>query len=140
MWEFTHTETTAATPAQLWSRYTDCGSWPEWDVETESVTLDGPFATGTTGTIKPVGAPKAKFRMAEVTKDVSFSDVTKLPLAKMHFTHNIESADDGTRFTHHVTITGPLSPLFGRVIGKKVAAGLPTAMRRLGELAEREPC
>jgi hypothetical protein len=140
MWEFKHTETTPATPAQLWGRYIDHASWPEWDTDTESVTLDGPFVAGTTGTIKPVGAPKAKFRVAEVTEDVSFIDVSKLPFAKMQFAHMIEPADGGTRFTHHVTISGPLSPLFGRVIGKKVAAGLPSAMRRLGELAEREPC
>lgn len=137
MWEFQHTETTAATPEQLWRRYSDPGSWPEWDAETERVTLHGPFEAGTKGELKPVGAPSTKFQMLEVDEPVSFSDVSYLPLAKMHFAHRIEPADDGTRFTHHVTISGPLSPLFARVIGRKVAKGMPTAMRKLGQLAER---
>ena len=140
MWEFMHTETTTATPQQLWRRYRDPGSWPEWDHGTERVTLNGPFAAGTTGELKPAGGPKTKFRVLEVTEGVSFTDVSYLPLAKMRFAHKIEPVDKGTRFTHHVTISGPLSPLFARVIGKKVAAGLPSAMRRLGDLAELEAC
>lgn len=140
MWEFQHTEKTAATPEQLWRRYSDPSSWPEWDAETERVTLHGPFEAGTRGELKPVGGPKTKFQMVEVNEPRSFSDISYLPLAKMRFTHSIEPDHDGARFTHHVTITGPLSPLFARVIGRKVAAGLPTAMRKLGDLAELETC
>ncbi len=36
-----------------------------------------------------------------------------------------------------VTITGPLTPLFARVIGRKVADELPAAMRPLAARAER---
>ncbi len=43
---------------------------------------------------------------------------------------------DGSRFTHRVTISGPLSPLFARVIGGTIAVGLPTAMQQLSRLAE----
>jgi polyketide cyclase/dehydrase/lipid transport protein len=135
MWKFEHTETTSATPAQLWERYSDPPSWPEWDHETERVTLDGPFAPGTTGSLKPVGGPKTKFRVLEVSEPRGFTDVSSLPLAKMYFQHEIEPGTDGTRFTHRITISGPLSPLFARVIGKKIAASLPGAMRELGELA-----
>jgi len=135
MWEFRHTETTAATPEQLWKRYADPPTWPEWDHKTESVTLDGPFAVGTTGKLKPVGGPKTKFRLLEVTDRRSFTDVSFLPLAKMHFSHKIDPAAGGASITHTVKISGPLSPLFARVIGKKIAAELPRAMRRLGTLA-----
>lgn len=134
---FEHSETTMATPAQLWKRYADPASWPEWDHATERVTLDGPFREGTTGSLKPVGGPKTKFCLLEATEDVSFTDVSRLPLARMRFVHTIDPDPVGTRFTHRVTISGPLSPLFARVIGKKVAAEMPGAMRRLGELAER---
>lgn len=135
MWEFKHTETTAATPEQIWKRYADPPTWPQWDHETKSVTLDGPFAVGTTGTLKPVRGPETKFRVLEVTDGRSFTDVSFLPLAKMHFSHTIDPAAGGASITHKVMISGPLSPLFARVIGKKIAAGLPGAMRRLGALA-----
>ncbi|MDQ2748850.1 MAG: SRPBCC family protein [Actinomycetota bacterium] len=136
-WTFEHTTTTNATPAQLWERYVDPTTWPEWDHELEWVRVDGPFAVGTAGVLKPAGGPKTKFRLAEVTEHASFTDVNRLPLATMTFGHRIEPTATGSRFTHHVTITGPLSPLFARVIGRKITAGLPRAMQALGRLAEQ---
>lgn len=136
MFYFEHTETTVATAAQLWRRYADAPTWPDWDHEVERAVLHGPFAAGTRGVLKPVGGPKTKFVIAELTERVSFTDVSSLPLATMTFAHRIEPTDVGSQFTHTVTISGPLSLLFGRIIGRKVAAGLPGAMRRLGALAE----
>lgn len=137
MWTFQHTETTTATPEQLWRLYQDPTTWPEWDHQIEDVTVDGPFETGATGTIKPVGGPRTRFRMVEVTEKVSFTDVTRLPLAKMRFDHWIEPGVGDTSFVHRVTITGPLTPLFARVIGRKVADELPAAMRTLAARAEQ---
>lgn len=136
MWTFEHTELTSATPAQLWARYAEPTTWPEWDKETASVTVQGPFVVGTRGTLKPVKGPATPFAFTEVNPEVGFTDVSRLPLARLTFTHHIEPTATGSRFTHRVTITGPLSPLFARVIGKKVAASLPTAMRALARLAE----
>lgn len=135
MWTFSHTETTAAAPAELWAHYADAVSWPAWDRETEAVTIDGPFAVGTTGTLKPVGGPRTRFVMTEVTPGRSFTDVARLPLARLTFGHRIEPHDGGSRFTHTVTFTGPLAWFFRRVIGRGIAAGLPEAMRRLAALA-----
>jgi hypothetical protein len=124
-----------AATSRLWKRYADPPTWPEWDHETESVTLDGPFAAGTTGKLKPVGGPKTKFRILEVTERRSFTDASFLPLAKMYFSHTIDPAAGGASITHAVKVSGPLSPLFARVVGKRLAAELPQAMRRLGALA-----
>lgn len=136
MWTFEHSETTMATPAQLWARYADPTTWPQWDHETARVTVDGPLAVGTKGRLKPVKGPAAGFRVTEATPHVSFSDVTRLPLARLSFSHRIEPYGAGSRFTHAVTITGPLSPLFARLIGRNIAAGLPSAMKALARLAE----
>lgn len=139
MWTFEHTETTIATRAQLWQHYADPPRWPEWDHETERVTIDAPIAPGVTGTLKPVKGPKTKFRFLEVVPLEGFSDVSRLPLARLTFTHRLRDTPEGTQFTHSATISGPLSPLFGRIIGANIAAGLPDAMRRLAQLAEQTP-
>lgn len=136
MWALEHTETTAAPPARLWRRYTDPTRWPEWDHGTERVTVDGPLAVGTRGTLKPTGGPTTRFTFTEVVPERGFTDVTRLPLARLTFTHRLEPDGTGCRFTHRVTITGPLAPLFARVIGRTIARELPTAMRALARLAE----
>ncbi|MBA3369429.1 MAG: SRPBCC family protein [Geodermatophilaceae bacterium] len=136
MWTFEHTETTSATPAQLWARYADPITWAEWDHEIAVVTVQGPMAPGSCGTLKPVKGPPTRFRFTEVIPEVGFTDVSRLPFARMTFAHLIEAIPGGSRFLHRVTITGPLSPLFARVIGTKVAHGLPVAMQALARLAE----
>jgi len=136
MWTVEHTETTSASPAQLWARYAEPTTWPEWDHETAAVTVQGRVAVGTRGTLKPVKGPATPFTFTEVTPEVGFTDVSRLPLARLTFTHLIVPTPTGSRFTHRVTINGPLSPLFARVIGRTIAAGLPTAMRQLARLAE----
>jgi len=44
MWRFERTETTSATPEQLWARYVDPTTWPQWDHGAERVTSDGPLS------------------------------------------------------------------------------------------------
>ncbi|WP_020525126.1 SRPBCC family protein [Catelliglobosispora koreensis] len=138
MFSFTHTEITAASPAQLWARYAVPETWAQWDHDVESATIGGPFANGTKGILKPAGGPKVRFELQDVIENMSFTDTSSLPLAKMTFAHRIEQSGTGARFTHSVKITGPSSFLFGRIIGKKIAAGLPGAMRALATLAEKD--
>jgi len=139
MWKFEHTETTAATAEQLWAHYADPPRWPEWDHEAAHVTVNGPMAAGTAGTVKPRNGPRVKFRFVDVRPLAGFTDVSRLPLARLTFAHRIEPTAGGCRISHAVAITGPLSPLFGRVIGRNIEANLPAAMRALARLAESTP-
>ncbi len=139
MWAFEHSEVTSATPEQLWARYAEPTTWPEWDQQIAAVTVQGPLAVGTRGRLEPVKGPAASFTFTEVTHGVGFTDVSRLPLARLTLAHHIEPTTAGCRFTHRVTISGPLTPLFARVIGKTIAAHLPTAMRTLARLAEVAP-
>ncbi len=136
MWTFEHTMTTTASPAELWARYAEPAMWPQWDQDLASVRMDAAMAVGARGTLKPKKGPATPFTFTDVTPNVGFTDVSRLPLAQLTFTHLIEPVPSGSRFTHGVTITGPLSRFFGRLIGRKLAAGVPEAMRTLAHLAE----
>lgn len=139
-WTFEHTEYTAASPESIWAQWCDVTRWPVWDDGIEHVTLEGPFAAGTKGVLKPAGGPKAQFELTDVQPVEGFTDVTKLPLARMCFEHSAVREGDLTRVTHRVTISGPATPLFSRVIGRGIAKGLPGAVRTLARVAaERDP-
>ncbi len=139
MWSFEHAETTSATPDRLWALYAEPTTWPRWDQEIAAVTVQGPVAVGTRGRLTPVTGPAAWFTFTEVDPGVGFTNVSRLPLARLTLVHHIEATAAGSRFTHQVTITGPSSPLFARVLSRSLAAGLPTAMRNLARLAEAAP-
>lgn len=135
MWTHECTVSSEATPAQVWARYATPTTWPEWDAATERVTLRGQFAVGSRGTLRPRSGPTTWFTLVEVEPEVAFTTVTRLPLARLEFSHRIQSSPTGSLLTHTVTISGPMSPLFARVVGAGIARDLPPAMAALASLA-----
>lgn len=59
-----HTIKTTASPAAIWHIWQDVAHWNTWDHGIEYSTLDGPFAEGTTGTLKPKGGPLVSLQLA----------------------------------------------------------------------------
>ncbi|HUW00591.1 MAG TPA: SRPBCC family protein [Gallionella sp.] len=135
-WQYSETVDTSATSKQIWSIWTDAQNWPIWDSELEWVKMEGPFVEGTTGTMKPRGAPVVDFVLTNVEENRQFSDRAKLPLTRIEFIHRYETAADGrARIVHKVEMSGLLAPLFGRVIGTKIRTHLRGAMEKLSNLA-----
>ena len=52
-----HSVTTTASPTAIWQVWQDVTSWHSWNHGIEFSTIDGPFKTGITGTLKPKGGP-----------------------------------------------------------------------------------
>lgn len=62
--------------------------------------------------------------------------MTRLPLARLRFEHELADAPNGaTIVTHRVTISGPLTPLWWRLIGRGIERDLPDTVRTLVEHA-----
>jgi hypothetical protein len=135
-WSTEASAVTPATPEHVWALYEQVSAWKAWDHEVESSQLDGPFQAGTTGVLKPKGGPASKFQLTAVERARRFADVTRLPLARLAFEHTLTPIQGGTRIHHRVTIDGPLTFLFSRVIGRKIAAGLPHAVQSLAQAAK----
>lgn len=56
---FEHTVYMSASPESIWAQWSDVTTWPVWDRGVEYVSLEGPFAVGTKGTLKPACGPRA---------------------------------------------------------------------------------
>ena len=136
-WTFEHTEHTDARPESIWALWSDVSSWPQWDEGLERVTLDGPFATGSRGTLKPAGGPGVRFELTDVRPCQGFADVLLLPLCRMRFEHAALRDDAGTRVTHRVTIAGPTTPIFARLIGRGIARSMPDTVHALIRMARQ---
>lgn len=67
--------------------------------------------------------------------------MTLLPLGQIAFSHRIEAGAAGCEVVHRVEISGPLGPLWVRLIGRGIARDMPTTMGALARLATsaREP-
>ena len=139
MWSFEHTESTTATPEQIWAYYTDPASAPSWDPLVAHIKIDGPFTTGTTGTNTSAQGQKVKFTISEVTPFSSYTEINSLPLARLTWTHRIIPTPTGCTFTHGVIISGPLSTLYAFLLAKNFSQGMPIASRALARRAEQGP-
>jgi len=122
---------------RIWQLWTDVENWRQWDHDVEYSSLEGSFRDDEKGILKPTQGPRSEFTMLDVKEQECFTTRSSLPLCtSMDFIHQMERV--GTKLTvkHIVIISGALTPLFSRVIGKGVARGLPSAMTRLALLAE----
>lgn len=134
-----HSVKTKARKEDIWPFYANLAVWPDWDEDIVYARIHEPnnFVCGAKGVIKPVGGPKVKFELSEVSNDKSFTVTSYLPLTKMIFAHHLKDNVDGTTtITHHIEMKGLTAPLFAFIIGRKIKANLPDAMNKLVKLTE----
>ena len=130
--------TSTAAPAAFFDRWADMATWPEWNLDTEWVRFEGPFATGSTGTLKPKGGPAVSFVIERLIPDREFIDVSTLFGARLTFAHTVsERPDGGSDLEVTVTLTGPLGRLWRAILGKGLAASAQPDLDRLVRVAER---
>lgn len=132
----TSTRSTAA-PSAFFARWADMATWPEWNADVEWVRLDGAFATGSTGVLKPKGGPRVKFVIESLVPDREFTDVSLLVGARLTFRHLVEPLPaGGCKVDITITMNGPLAWLWTRILGKDLAASLEPDLARLVARAE----
>jgi len=131
--------TSTAPPEAFFARWEDMGTWPQWDEAVDWTRLDGPFAVGTTGALKPKGGPKVRFVIEVLEPGSEFTAVSPMPGARLRIRHLVAVEDDGrTRVDIEVSVDGPLSRLWGLVLGRSIAASTPVGLARLVAMAEAD--
>ena len=113
----TYTTTVPVAPTQLFARWADCDTHPEWSTDLAWVRLDEPVRLGATGRLRPKGGPRSRFTVTELVPDRTFADTTHLVGARLTFRHHAEPAATGSEVTVTVSLEGPLRGLWARVLG-----------------------
>jgi Polyketide cyclase / dehydrase and lipid transport len=76
---------TTASPQAVWKIWSDAPTWQEWNPDVQSMTLNGPFAAGTTGTMKTKQGTR-QIQLTEVVPGRSFRlETTVIPLTRFAF-------------------------------------------------------
>ena len=135
--KFAHTVEASAPPEKIWAAWIDVERWPEWDTELASASLEGSFAIGAKGRLKPKRGPASRFTISELTRGESYAFTTRLPLCGLKVRRHLTRKDGGpTYFTHQVSFVGPLASVFGNLLGRRYREALPMVMENLREIAE----
>ncbi len=130
--------TSTASPDAFFARWVDHATWPQWSPDTDWVRVDGPVAVGTTGTMKPAGGPKVRFTVTACEPGREYTDTTRLPGARLVFQHLAVPDGQGTELSVRVTMSGPMTWLWSRVMGGGFAESAQVDLDRLVTLVETE--
>ena len=137
MWTIETSCKTSAEKEKIWNLWIDVNRWNVWDKEVEYVEIFGSFDKGTKGILKPKNGPKTTFEIVECQSLKSFTTRSILPFCKMDFIHQMNEKDNQLEISHRVEMTGFMTFLFSKIIGKNIKKGLPKAVETLVKLAEK---
>ena len=129
MWAYEYAVETDADPAALWRYWSDVTTWPDWNGGVVKVTIDGPFAEGTSFTmIGPEGGP-IRMTLTDVVPGEQFTDVMDGGDIVVTTVHRLDPVDDGrTRVVYRTEITGPASDEVGPELGPAITADFPEVL------------
>lgn len=123
---------------RIWAVATDVARWSEWDPHEEKSRIDGPFAAGVKGWVKPKGAPAGPFTITDVQPGRSWTSEAGIPFGKLRGHRTYAALGDGTvRVAEQVEVHGPFGPLFKLVWEKAMRADMPRTFAALEKEALR---
>jgi len=119
-------------PATIWALFRDVAGWKEWNAGIETIELEGPFADGTSFTMKPPGGDELRSRLIDVRENECFVDETLLGDLRVCVAHRLlRVGPQRTRVTYAVEASGTGAS----ELGPMIAADFPDVLASLSARA-----
>ena len=137
MWSRTYSKKIQGLKAeQVWKVWTDLNQWHTWQSDIEYAKLEGEFKVGNTFLLKPKGGPKVNIEIIKVEPNRQFTDLTRFPGAKMYGSHEFVMHGDELEIKTTMSIEGPLSFVWRKIVAEDVANGMMEQTEHLIEKAK----
>ena len=137
MWSKTYSKKVQGLKAeQVWEIWTDLNQWHTWQGDIEYAKLEGEFKVGNTFLLKPKGGPRVNIEIIKVEPNRQFTDLTRFPGAKMYGTHEFVIHGDELEIKTTMSIEGPLSFVWRKIVAEDVANGMMAQTANLIEKAK----
>lgn len=135
---FSHSKTTTADSAAIWSLWSDIENWPKWDSGIARCQLEGDFEAGNTFELAVRNEAPITIELTEVVKNVKFADVARPPFGTIRTIHEMKETGDGLEVIHTMKaeINEAQAEFFEQNIWGHITQGLPNSVANLVALAE----
>ena len=128
---------TKAPRDQVWKVWSDTSTWATWNPDVLSVSLYGPFATGTTGEMRTKAGGTHRIRLDGVEPGHRFRlETNVLPASAFSFQCEVAPVAGGSRISQAIAIRGPLGPVFSAIMGERIASSFVPLLDGLANFAE----
>jgi polyketide cyclase/dehydrase/lipid transport protein len=137
MWVNEQAVETTAAAEDIWALWADVATWPTWNADIDRIELEGPFATGSTIVMTPVGDDPVELRIVEAAEPTLFVDEAEGGDFVVRTTHRIELLEAGrNRVVYRMEIGGAAGDTVGPQIGPEISGDFPQVLAALVALAE----
>jgi polyketide cyclase/dehydrase/lipid transport protein len=137
MWVNEQAVETTAAAEDIWALWADVATWPTWNADIDRIELEGPFATGSTIVMTPVGDDPVELRIVEAAEPTLFVDEAEGGDFVVRTTHRIEPLEAGrNRVVYRMEIGGAAGDTVGPQIGPEISGDFPQVLAALVALAE----
>jgi len=138
-WESRHSVIANADRQSVWEFVTNIDNLARIEGDgLESMSLDGPFQTGTRGATKMRGQEPMHWRLADVEPPERATYEMELSGAVVRFGWTYEALSDGrTRLTQHIVLEGPGAEAYVPFMDEHFAGNVPKDMEKLAEEVAR---
>src|SRR5262245_64267293 len=138
-WELRHSVVADANRQSVWEFVSNIDNLARIEGDAvESMTLDGPFQTGTRGTTKMRGQEPTHWRLAEVEPPERATYEMELSEAVLRFAWTYEELTEGqTRMTQHIVLQGPGAEAYVPAMEQSFAPNVGQGKERLAEEVAR---
>ncbi len=131
MYNYENSVTGNVKAEQVWELYSTVARWSRWDIEVESVSLEGSFVTGSSGVMKMKNGQFLPFILEQVEIGTSFISTSKLGDIVLSFGHTLKYNNDGScTITHTVKIDGGDKSEM-EAMGRGITENIPESMKQL---------
>ncbi len=134
-WKYKYTKSTDLETEALWSVLANVPGWPSVDPGIELLEMDEDAAPGAMFLLKPRGGPRIRFVIECFDPPSIYRDRCNLLGAIMRTTHQLVRRPNGTRIDVEISVEGPLSLLWSRLVGRKHSRGIPKQTENLIQAA-----
>src|SRR5262245_5116532 len=136
MWATEHSVETSASPEDVWRLWADVAAWPGWNPDIERIELIGPFASGSSIVMTPIGDQPVELRITDAVEPESFVDEAYMGEITVRTSHHVRRVDPGrVSITYRMEITGPAADTLGPQVGPEISADFPQVLDRLAARA-----
>jgi hypothetical protein len=134
-WELKHSVIASASRQTVWEFVSNVANLARVEGDAvESMTLDGPFQSGSSGTTRMRGQEPVHWRLLNVTPPERATIEIGLDGAVVRFNWVYEALSDGrTRLNQHIVLDGPAARAYLPAMEEHFAPNLEQGMNRLVE-------
>src|SRR5437868_221623 len=123
---------TRASAEQIWRLWSDPQTWNQWNPNVSRMTMNGPFASGTTGTMHTPAGREHPIQLSNVQPGRAFDLETQaIPLTHFTFHCEVVPSGNGSTISQSLRMSGPLAIVFAPLAGERIAASFEPLLKGL---------